>query len=387
MNLSSANLKILLPILVLLVAAGAAWTIFAFAPRTEQQAVEPAIPTVEIVVAEPQSLHLNVLSQGVVTPREQIDLVAEVSGKVVHVHPALVAGGFFAANELLLTIDTRDYDYAIVVAEAQLAEAKRELINEQAQVEQAHSEWQALGEGQASDLALRKPQLAEAQAKLKAAEAELAKARLNRDRCELRAPFAGRVLSKQAGLGQFIPSATVVARIYASDIAEVRLPIATDQLAFLDVPFGSHPGIGRHWPAVTLSSEIAGQQHSWQGRIVRSEATLDDSTGQLYLVAQVTEPFRETAGHAALLSGMFVRAEIEGIKRDGLFTVPRSGVRGLHQVKLVNAEQRLEFRQVEVVRSEPDRIIIKAGLHPGDRVVISELPVPIAGMRLNIAKP
>lgn len=382
MNPQTPNLKVLLPILVLLAAAGTAWAIIAAKPQAIQQSAEQPIPTVNVVRAEPQSLRLNVMSQGVVTPREAIDLVTEVGSKVVQVHSAMVAGGFFAVNELLLTIDPRDYDYAIVVAEAQLAEAQRVLINEQAQVEQAQSEWQALGEGEPSPLALRKPQLAEAQAKLKAAEADLAKAKLNRSRCELRAPFAGRVLSKQAGLGQYIPSGAVVARIYASDVAEIRLPIGTEQLAFLELPLGQNAKNGR-WPAVTLRAELAGKPQSWQGRIVRSEAALDDNSGQLYLVAQVAEPFRETPDSQPLLSGLFVQAEIEGVRRDGLFILPRTALSSLQQAKLVNAEQRLEIRQLEVLRQEAERIVIKAGLNPGDRVVVSEMPVPVAGMKVN----
>lgn len=382
MNPQALDLKVLLPILVLLAAAGAAWAIIAGKPQTVQQSAEPTVPKVNVVRVEPQSLRLNVMSQGVVAPRETIDLVTEVGGKVAQVHSAMAAGGFFAANELLLTIDPRDYDYAIVAAEAQLAEAKRVLINEQAQVEQAHSEWQALGEGEPTALALRKPQLAEAQAKLKAAEADLAKAKLNRSRCELRAPFAGRVLSKQAGLGQYLPSGAVIARIYASDVAEVRLPISTEQLAFLELPLGQNGKAGR-WPAVTLRAELAGKPHSWQGRIVRSEAALDDNSGQLYLVAQVAEPFRESADRPPLLSGLFVQAEIEGVLREGLFSLPRTALNGLQQAKLVDAEQRLEIRQLQVLRHDAERVVIKAGLNPGDRVVVSELPVPVAGMRVT----
>ncbi|WP_446809017.1 efflux RND transporter periplasmic adaptor subunit [Methylomonas sp. 2BW1-5-20] len=377
------NLKILLPILVLLAAVGAAWAIMATKPQVVQQSAESTVPSVNVVRVQPQSLRINVMSQGVAMPREAIDLVAEVGGKVVQVHTAMVAGGFFAANELLLTIDTRDYDYAIVAAEAQLAEANRVLINEQAQVEQAQSEWQALGEGEPSALALRKPQLAEAQAKLKAAEADLAKAKLNRSRCELRAPFAGRVLSKQAGLGQYIPSGTVVARIYASDVAEIRLPIGTDQLAFLELPLGHAATKSGHWPAVTLRAELAGKSHSWQGRIVRSEAALDDNSGQLYLVAQVAEPFRVVPDRPPLLSGLFVQAEIEGVVRDGLFALPRTALNSLQQAKLVDSQQRLEIRQVDVLRLEADRVIVKAGLNPGEKVVVSELPVPVAGMKVN----
>lgn len=386
MNQPKSTLKIVLPILVLLAAAGTAWSIVALKPQAVQQATERNIPNVDILRAEPQSLRLNVFSQGVVTPREEIDLVAEVAGKVARVHPAMVAGGFFDANELLLTIDTRDYDYAIVVAEAQIAEARRALINEQAQVDQAKSEWQALGEGEPSELALRKPQLAEAEAKLQAAKADLAKAKLNRERCELRAPFAGRVLSKQAGLGQYIQSGSVVARIYASDVAEIRLPIGTDQLVFLDLPLGNNAKKNGNWPRVTLSVELAGKAHSWQGRIVRSEAALDNDSGQLYLVAQVEHPFKAEAEQPPLLSGLFVQAEIEGVSRDNLFVLPRTALNSLQQAKLVGADQRLEIRQLELLRSEADRVIVKAGLNTGDQVVISEMPVPVAGMKVSVTE-
>lgn len=382
MNLQRLNLKIWLPVVVLLLAVGVAWAIFATKPPLLPQSSDPTVPKVDVIRIEPENMRLNVMSQGVVTARESIDLVSEVAGKVVQVHPAMVSGGFFAANELLLTVDTRDYDYAIVAAEAQLAEARRVLLNEQAQNEQAQNEWQALGEGEPTALALRKPQLAEAQAKLKAAEADLTKAKLQRSRCELRAPFAGRVLSKQVGLGQYLPSGAVLARIYASDIAEIRLPIGTDQLAYLDVPLGENARTGR-WPTVTLRAELAGKQLSWLGRIVRSEAALDQSSGQLYLVAQVAEPFRETPGHPPLLNGLFVQAEIEGVVREGLFALPRSALNNLLQVKLVNAEQRLEIRPVHVLRQEAKRVIVKDGLHPGERVVVSELPLALAGMKVQ----
>lgn len=378
-----ANRKSILPLLVLIATAGAAGAMLVFTPQTAQQAEVAVIPQVEILIAEPRTLKLNVFSQGVVTPREEIDLVAEVGGKVVQMHPALVPGGFFAANELLLTIDPRDYDYAIMMAEAGLAEARRVLIAEQAQVEQAHSEWQALGEGEASALVLRQPQLAEAQAKLKAAEAMLAKARLDRSRCELRAPFAGRVLSKQVGLGQYLPAAAPVAHIYASDVAEVRLPVSVEQLAFLELPLNHHSHPTQAWPAVTLRGEWAGQQQVWQGRIVRSEAALDNDSGQLYLVAQVADPYRGQQNNPPLLSGLFVQAEIEGVRREGLYSLPRTAVNALQQVKLMNAEQRLEMRPLQLLRSDAEQAIVKAGLNPGDRVIVSELPVPVAGMKLR----
>ncbi|WP_445372189.1 efflux RND transporter periplasmic adaptor subunit [Methylomonas sp. HW2-6] len=384
MNEKSRWLQIILPAAVLSAAFGAAWAMIALRPSSLPAPAEQPIPRVEFVNAQPQTLKLNVHSQGVVAPREAIDLIAQVSGKVEQMHPALVSGGFFKADELLATIDPRDYDYAIVVTQAKIAEAKRVLINERAQAEQALSEWQALGQGEASDLALRKPQLAEAEAKLQAAAADLAKAKLDRSRCEIRAPFSGRVLSKQVGRGQFLPAGATIARIYANDIVEIRLPVGINELAFLDLPLGQ-AGRAAHWPAVTLRAEVAGQPQTWRGRIVRSEAELDSSSGQLFLVAQVEQPDNSRDGAAPLLSGLFVQAEIEGVARAGLYALPRSALNNLQQVKLVDAEQRLVFRDVEILRSEPGRVVVKSGLQAGDRVVVSEMPLPVAGMRVEAA--
>lgn len=384
MNQAHHSLKVLLPIAVLLTTAVASWTVFALRPKPEPQATVAAIPEVSVLRVEPQTLRLNVFTQGVVSPREEIDLVSEVAGKVVQIHPSLVSGGFFKAGELLLTIDPRDYDYAITATQARIAEARRVLIAEQAQVEQAQSEWQALGEGDASELALRKPQLAEAQAKLQAAQADFAKAQLNRSRCELRAPFAGRVLTKQAGYGQYLASGAVVARIYASDKAEIRLPISTEQLAFLNLPLESANANHSLWPTVTLTAELGGQSHSWQGQIVRSEAAVSEDSGQWYLVAQVSDPFHSVDHRPPLLKGLFVHAEIEGAERANLFRVPRNAVSSLQTVKLVNAEQKLEIRKVQVLRVETESVIIGSGLNAGDRVITSELSMAIAGTSVEV---
>ncbi len=384
MNWSSASLKTVLPVAVLLATGVASWAVFALRTQPEPQASVSAIPEVSVLRVEPQTLRLNVQSQGVITPREEIDLVSEVAGKVVQTHPALVAGGFFKAGELLLTIDPRDYDYAITAALARIAEAKRVLIAEQAQVEQAHSEWQALGEGEASELALRKPQLAEAQAKLQAAQAVLAKAQLNRSRCELRGPFAGRVLTKQAGVGQFLASGAVVARIYASDKAEVRLPISSEQLAFLNLPLALPQAESGLWPKVTLSAELGGHQHSWLGQIVRSEAAVSEDSGQWYLVAQVNQPFQPIANRPPLVKGLFVHAEIEGAERSDVYRLPRNAVSPTQTVKLVNTDHQLEIRSVEVLRTDADSVVIKSGLQTGDRVIVSELPMAIAGTAVKV---
>lgn len=304
---------------------------------------------------------------------------------MIRLHPGLVAGGFFEAGEVLVAIDPRDYDFAVAEAQARIAQAKRQVAMEEAQAEQARDEWQALGEGRPTPLTLHEPQLAEARAKLQAAEADLAKARLQRSRCEWRAPFAGRVREKRIGLGQHVRAGDKLARLYAIDVAEVRLPLAADQLAFLDLPLDRRnawpvmPGLAEAGPTVILTAEFAGALRRWEGRIVRTEGTLDEATGLLHAVAEVRDPYTRKVDQPPLLVGLFVQAEIEGRAQSGLFVLPQGAVNAAQQALLVDAEERLRIRRLEVLRDEPDRILVKGGLSVGDRVVTGGIRVPVEG--------
>ncbi|CAI8853987.1 efflux RND transporter periplasmic adaptor subunit [Methylocaldum szegediense] len=376
-------LKILLPIVVLLIGAVGAYAIVVNRPALEAQPAKPEPPLVSVVRAEPQTVRFNVRSQGVVTPRTEIDWVAEVAGKVIRLNPDFVAGGFFEAGEELVALDPRDYDQAVVAAEAKLAEARRRLAQEEAEAEQARSEWEALGEGEPTPLARHEPQLAEARAKLKAAEAELIKARLDRSRCELHAPFAGRVLARYVGLGQYVQPGEKLARLQATDVAEVRLPVSTEQLADLDVNLGRRKGADQSGSKVRMMATVGGIEQHWEGRIVRSEAQIDDTTGLLHLVAEVPDPYGPR--HAQLLlSGLFVQAEIEGRERSGVFVLPLAAVNAAQEALVVDSEHRLHIRRLKVLRTEADRVLVAEGLAAGEAVVIDGVSVPVEGMHVRL---
>jgi len=383
--LLTKRLKIILPFAVLLLSFTTAWGLIAYKPRLQEQKAEAELPPlVTVIDAEPQTLRLDVYSQGVVMPRTEIDLVPEVAGKITFVHPGFFSGGFFAKNDLLMTIDTRDYDYALTEARARIAEASRLLISEQAQADQARNEWQTLGNGKPTPLAMREPQLAEARAKLKAAEADLDQAKLKRSRCELRAPFAGMVHEKQVGLGQYVQPGEKLARIYSIDVAEVRLPVAIEQLAFLDLPLGIPGSASKQWPTVTLTAEFAGEPVSWEGRIVRTEGVIDETSAQLLVVAEVAEPYRQPDRHPPLLAGLFVKAVIHGKERRDLFALPPGAVDAAQNTLLVDGEQRLRIRQVQILRHEADRVLVKAGLRAGERIVTAGIQVPVDGVKVRI---
>lgn len=380
------RLKIILPAVVILAGLMVAWALVAYKPQMEESTAPTEPPLVTVIVVEPQTLRLDVNSQGVAVPQTEIDLAPEVAGKIIYLHPGFFSGGFFALNELLLTIDPRDYDYAIIEAEARIAEARRELISEQAQGEQARNEWQALGNGKPTPLAVREPQLAEARAKLKSAEAELAKARLKRSRCELRAPFAGRVHEKHIGLGQYVQSGEKLARIYSTDVAEIRLPIAVEQLAFVDLPLGKTHTTSARRPKVTLTADFAGTTPTWEGRILRTEGMMDEASGQLYAVAAVLDPYAQTARQTPLLAGLFVKAVIEGQAQPDLFVLPQTAVNAAQNALVVDAEQRLHIRKLQVLRNEPERVLVKGGLQAGDRVVTHGIQVPVEGMKVKVSE-
>lgn len=378
-------LKILLPIALLTLGIASAWGLLAYKPATPKQTAASEPPVVNIITATPQTLRLDVPSQGIVKPRTEMDLVPEVAGKITYVHPHWETGGFFAKNDLLIAIEARDYDYAIAEARARIAEANRVLLSEQAQAQQARTEWQTLGEGKPTPLAVREPQVAEARAKLQAAEADLSKAQLKRSRCELRAPFAGRIREKTSGLEQFVQPGEKLARLYATDVAEVRLPINSKQLAFIDVPLGEPETDTNRQTPVDLTADIAGRAVTWQGRIVRTEGVVDASNGQIYAVAQVANPYHQTKDQAPLLSGLFVQASIHGKTRQDVFVLPPTAVDAEQQVWLVDNAQKLTRRKIAVLRFETERLVVSGGLQAGDKVVVSDLPVPIEGMTVRIS--
>jgi RND family efflux transporter MFP subunit len=240
-------------------------------------------------------------------------------------------------------------------------------------------------------LAMREPQLAEARAKLKAAEATITLARIKRSRCELRAPFAGRLQIKNIGLGQFIQQGDKLARIYSTDVAEIRLPLATSDFGFLDLPLtpgsssvDSRAKVRDRGPNVKLTTEFAGKMQTWKGRIVRTEGALDEGTGVLYAVAEVQAPYQQKDNRPPLLSGLFVQAEIEGKAMQDVFVLPQIAMNASQEVLLVDAGQKLRIRRVDVLRNEQDRVLVKRGLSAGDRLVISGVDVPVEGMTVRV---
>jgi RND family efflux transporter MFP subunit len=375
------RIKKFLPVLIVIVAVAAAVGLV----RTGRQ-LQPSLPqaapiAVRVLDVRPGPVQLVVHAQGTVSPRTESALVPEVSGNVTWASPNLVSGGYFEAGEPLLRIDDRDYRAAVQRAEATLTRARAE--HELAQFEYERAEdlhtRQLISR---SDLETKVRTARVSEASLQDAELVLETAQRDLSRTTLRAPFAGLVRSEQVDVGQFVNRGTSIASVYADDFVEVRLPIADQQLAYLNVPLSQRGEIDdAAAPTVRLTAEFAGQKQQWSGKLVRSEAEIDPGSRMVYVIARVRAS--EDVDAVPPPVGLFVQAEIEGIAEDNMIVLPRSALRNENQVLVVDTENRLFFRDVEVLRVYRDSAYITGGLAAGERVSVSSLQTVVDGMRVQ----
>ena len=380
-------LKALLPLVIVAAAGFAALTMIMNRPPVETltPVIEP--PGVRVHEVTLTDAPLSVTSQGTVRPRTESQLVPEIAGRVTWVAPSFAEGGFFEADDVLVRIDPFDYEQALVSARSQLAQARLRLAEEEAEAEVAQREWNALGRGDPRELALRKPQLEDARASVAAAEAGVERATRDLQRAEIVAPYAGRVRTKNVDIGQYVRVGDALATVYAVDIAEIRLPLPDDELAYLDLPL-SYRGVERQaQPDVTLRATFAGETHVWNGRIVRTESEIDSVSRMVHAVAEVEDPYAPgpNPNRPPLAVGMYVEAEIGGRTARDVAVLPRQALRGREQVLVVTPEDRLSFRSVDVLRTSTESVILQDGLQAGELVVISPLDTPTDGMQVQLA--
>ena len=380
------RLLTLLPVLILVAAALGTVAIVKSRPEPATREPEEVLPVVRLHEVELSDIRLTVDSQGTVGPRTQSVLVPEVAGRVIEVAPSFVPGGFFEEGDLLLRIDPHDYRQALVTAKSREAQARLRLATVRAEADLAREEWDELGDGEADPLTLFEPQLAEAQAALDAALAGVQQAETNLGRTEVRAPYAGRVQAKQVDRGQVVYPGAPLATIYAVDLAEVRLPLPDDQLAFVDLPLSYRGESGsKKGPRVVLRAEFAGKTHEWSGRIVRTEGMIDPVSRMVHAVAQVEDPYgRSEPGRPPFAVGMYVEAEIDVKTLEGVAEIPRSAMRQDGTVLVIDDEDRLRIREIRVARAMKDTLIVAEGLAAGDRVCTSRLAAVIDGMRVVV---
>lgn len=359
-------------------------------PPTSKRGKPSTAPqlSVEVQTIQSQKVTLNIASYGTVKPRTQSNLYPQVSGEIKEISRNFREGGFFEKNEILVQLDDRDYLAEIDIAKATLLNAQQVLSEESARVEQARQDWVRLGnEGQASDLVLRKPQLLAAQANVQSAQAGLAKAELALERTKIKAPYTGRILSKQVDVGQVVSSGTQLAELYAVDYVEVRLPIKNKDLPYMVLPEStrfeqSSPDTK---PSVTIYSDLIDRQQ-WQGRIVRTEGAFDSSSQQLFVVAQIDDPYGISNQHSLPIKiGQYVTANIVGKTINTGIIIPNKTVYQGSYVYTVK-DNRLLRKTISIAWQNEEFALIEAGLSADELLVLTALGQVNSGTPVSISK-
>ncbi len=352
--------------------------------KKESQILAPLL-NAQAVYAE--DVKMVVTGFGTVEPKVEVQVVPQVSGRVVSCHNDFVNGGFFKAGEPLITIDQRDYKLAVENAEAAVAADQVYLDKELAEAAVAGQEWAQLypGTKPESALVLRGPQIAEAKAKLRASKARLATAQLNLERTVISMPFDGRIASESLDVGQYLMAGQPVATVYGTDVVEIVVPLEDRDLAWFDLPNGFNNPEGSSsvtGAQAAVIADFAGARHSWAGQVVRDEGRIDSTSRMVNVVVQVAEPFEMSDNRPPLVPGMFVEVEIIGKPLKGAIPVPRYAVHNADEVWVARDGQ-LWIQKVEIARQDKDYTYVTAGLADGDAIVTSPLEVVTDGMKIR----
>jgi RND family efflux transporter MFP subunit len=326
----SRFISIFLSILALLGLGAAAFvTIQVLKPEPEQADEKFSGLSVFAERVGREDLDFTVKAQGEVRPQREIVVAPQIAGRIAYVSPDFIDGGFIRRGQVLVRLEAADYQLAVVRAQSGVASAEQRLAREVAEAEIARQDLDNLGITDSSPLARREPQLAEAEAALDSAKAQLADAELALARTAVVAPFDGRVREENVDVGQFASPGQSLGRVFATDIVEVALPITDEQLGQLDLPLAFAETASLPGPRVVFSAPVAGIDREWIGRVTRTSAAVNSQTRLINVIAELNDPYGAGSDEGAPMApGLFVSAEIDGTKIEDLLVAPRSAIRG-----------------------------------------------------------
>ena len=345
-------------------------------PSAELKEKEINVPYVKTMMLLSQTVNAQISSQGFIKPKSELSFISQLNARVEWLSKKMEEGSSFSQGDTLIKLDQRDYELALITAEANVLNAEVNLERERAESDLATKEWGRVGDGSGSALALRKPQLAQAKATLEAARASLERARRDMDRALFIAPFDGRVRSRSADIGSTTFPGTPLANIYATEKFEIQLPIADQDVKFTGLDFnGIQIPIDKQ---LEVSINLNGT--TVNGKVVRAEAEVDPKTRMLSVIASVGQNTGETGGQ--VLVGQYAQALITGTEINDVYVVTRNNIRN-QALWVVNSKMELMNRPVSVLRYENEYALVDDGIEEGDRLLTSRLSSLINGQKVT----
>lgn len=379
--------RAILPFLVIVIALGLTFVLVKSREAPKPHETPHLGPLVEVAGLLETNRHIVVSGTGSAQPRYEVAITPQVKGRVSEISPQMVAGGIFAKGSLLFAIEDVDYELAIALAQANLAQTELELLRNENLADLARKEWHALNPGNANEanpLVVYEPQLKSARAQRDAARANVRQAELNLQRTRVYAPFDCYVRSEQLEIGQFLNVGSPVAAVAGLGEVEIVVPLPLDELVWLQVPRGGSKQTGS---LARVELQSAGKVFRWQGAISRAMGEIDPRNRMARVVVTVSEPFTGDDAGAKflnnLLPGMFVEVYFQGDEVADVIAVPRGALRDNDTLWVIDGDNRLDIRDVDILRRERDEVLIRSGLNAGEKIVLTNLSGAAQGMLLR----
>jgi len=368
-----------LPILIILFGFFISFIISSLEPQPNKGIEIPKPTAVFYEIPIKKDVTLKVNTNGEVRSVTEINVIPQVSGRITEVADEFIDGGNIKKDQPLIWIDNRDYKLAVISADSRVAQAKKLLEREIAESELAKKDWEELGEGEATPLTLRIPQLEEARAILNAAKADLEKAKLNLERTVISLPFDGLIKRKNAGIGQYVNAGSILGSAFSTEKVLIPLPLTDTELSYLGLPLGYEAESFFEGPKVVFKSFVSRKNIEWVGRITRISGSIDSQTRLVYAYAEVLNPYD---AEPPLAIGTYVDAEIDGNFITDGYLVSISAIKNENKIYIVDQDNKLRIKEIEISGTDGDNVIVK-GINDEDMVVVSTLNSGIEGMELT----
>ena len=375
-------IKKLKPLFILLGAFAISYLLWLLGQVQPDPVEEAPAPDVIVEILTPKDFQIQISSNGTTTPLTQTVLTAEVGGEVIYRSKKFSEGSSVIEGEILAKIDDTDLQLQYKNALLQLANAEVQHSLQLAEAEVAKEAWEKIGDGVASDLTLKKPQLKQAEALLEVAKAQVSSAEKKLNKTEIVAPYTGRIQSVNIDLGTTIIPGQPVGALYTSSEIEVTLAVKDNDLQFLSIPMDGRKLDPSEQALVEIRSFYKGKNQTWIGRLERVDGVIDPVTRMINLIAVFKNDFIET-DKPNLPIGLFVEAHIDGIILKDIYSIPVNAISENNEVYIVNNDNELVLRQLSILKKYSDFVIVKDGLKAGERIVTSKLSTASNGIKVN----
>lgn len=375
-----------LPAIIILIAAGVAGVIILTAPETEKKEPSRPVPAVEAIPLEEGNYALKVEAFGRVIPSREVTLTPEVTGKIVSMNPEMEPGGILKKGDLIIQIEKADYELAVERAAAGLREAEAALELEKGRQVVAKREWEIFGKDldqslASGELALRKPQLAQAEADVKSAQAMLKEANLDLERTTIRAPFDSLVLEESVEIGQRVAPEVDIVRIAGTDSYWVNASVPINSFRRID------PADNGEGSTVTLFLDAGlGGTITRCGKVIRKLGNLDPEGRMGRILISIDDPLllEEDSVDSVIPLESYVRAEINAGDIRDVYKIPRRGLRENNTVWIADPDQKLRIKNVDIVWRYGDYVYVRDDFEAGDRLITSHIANVLPGMDVAV---